>query len=181
MSMKRRKSQIARSYEIEMIWAKRQAPGPHECVLVLDHLKAGFNVGKIIRSANALGCHSVHLVGIGLFDTATARGTLKQTRVLKFDSISESIQSLRGEGYTLYAFDPSGERVLGQEPLPEKCAFILGHEEFGLSFKREEFPEIRWVKIPQVGTVQSMNVSVVASIGAFEYIRQHPKDLQASP
>lgn len=175
MSMKRRKSQIARSYEIEMIWAKRQNPGPHACVLVLDHLKAGFNVGKIIRSANALGCHSVHLVGIGIFDTASARGTLKQTRVLKFDTIQESLALLQTEGYSLYAFDPAGDRILGREELPEKCAFIVGHEEFGLSFKREEFPLIRWIKIPQVGTVQSMNVSVAASIGAFEYVRQHPQ------
>lgn len=172
--MKRRKSQIARSYEVEMILAKHQAPGPHECVLVLDHLKAGFNVGKIIRSANALGCHSVHLVGIGLFDTATARGTLKQTRVLKFDTIAESLNSLIQEGYTLYAFDPSGDRILGREELPRKCAFIFGHEEFGLSFKRDENPQVRWIKIPQVGSVQSMNVSVAASIGAYEYIRQHP-------
>ncbi|MDH4007534.1 MAG: hypothetical protein OEU35_05690, partial [Desulfuromonadales bacterium] len=49
-------------------------PGAHQFVLVLDQLKAGFNVGKIFRSAEAFGAGAVHLVNIGPFDPAPAKG-----------------------------------------------------------------------------------------------------------
>jgi len=48
----------------------------------------------------------------------------------------------------------------------------LGHEEFGFSFTSEEFPEIKKLKIQQFGQVQSLNVSIAASLASYEYVRQ---------
>ncbi|MFO7593918.1 MAG: TrmH family RNA methyltransferase, partial [Pseudomonadota bacterium] len=53
-------------------------PGEQPFVVVLDHLKAGFNVPKIFRSAEAFGAHEVHLIGIGPFDPAPAKGAFKK-------------------------------------------------------------------------------------------------------
>jgi tRNA G18 (ribose-2'-O)-methylase SpoU len=47
----------------------------------------------------------------------------------------------------------------------------LGHEGFGVTFKKEDFPDICWVKIPQFGKVESLNVSVAASIVMYEFVR----------
>ena len=57
--------------------------------------------------------------------------------------------------------------------LPAKSAFVMGHEEHGLSFDRADYPDIRALTIPQFGPVQSLNVSVAASIVMYEYIRLH--------
>jgi len=57
--------------------------------------------------------------------------------------------------------------------LPEKSAFIFGHEEYGISFEPDLYPEIRRLTIPQYGRSQSLNVSVAASIILYEYTRQH--------
>lgn len=170
--MRHRRKNIPRAHEIEMIWSRRAPLGPYPLVLVLDGLKAGFNVGKIVRSANALGAREVFLVGIPAWDPAYARGALKATRTRSFATITEALDVLRAEDYTLFALHPRGEATIGALPYPEKTAFLVGHEEFGFNFDLAKYPEIRLAQVPQVGLVESMNVSVAASIAAFDYLRE---------
>ena len=53
---------------------------------------------------------------------------------------------------------------------------MLGHEEFGFSFNRQDYPDLRSLAIPQTGSVQSLNVSVAASVVMYEYARQAGRD-----
>jgi tRNA G18 (ribose-2'-O)-methylase SpoU len=167
-----RPSWYRRKYEKELIRSRLHAPGRYAYVIVLDHLKPGFNVGKILRSANAFGAREVHLVGIPMFDPSPARGALKHTRTRSFATIAESFAALEAEGYTLYALHSAGAATLGTERFPDKTAFIAGHEEFGLSFDPQVFPQVRLLRIPQHGLVESLNVSIATSLAAFEYTRQ---------
>jgi len=57
--------------------------------------------------------------------------------------------------------------------LPRRSAFVFGHEEFGVSFQRTRYPEMKSIMIPQLGRVQRLNVSIAASILMYEYLRQH--------
>ena len=161
-----------RKYEQDILLSRYQPEGPFPLVLVLDHLKAGFNVGKIIRTANAFGIREVHLIGIGAFDPGPAKGALRHTLTRKFASFGESHALLRSQGYTLYALELLGQQALGRTEFPEKAAFVMGHEEFGLSFSPEEFPDVRYLHIPQFGNVDSLNVSIAAALACFEYLRQ---------
>jgi tRNA G18 (ribose-2'-O)-methylase SpoU len=161
-----------RKYEHEIVLSRYQPAGPFPLVLVLDRLKAGFNVGKIIRTANALGAREVHLIGIPAFDPGPAKGALRHTLTRSFKTFSESYALLKSEGYTFYALELLGQRVLGKTEFPEKTAFVMGHEEYGLSFSPEEFPEVNYLHIPQFGRVDSLNVSIAAALASFEYLRQ---------
>jgi len=165
-----------KKYEHEIILSKHHEPGPFPFVVVLDHLKAGFNVPKIIRAAHAFGCREIHLVSIPLFDPSPAKGTFRQTKSRSFTEFQESYDALVAEGYTLYALDHRAELTLGQDSLAEKAAFVLGHEEFGHSFDREKFPAVKGLKIRQFGQVQSLNVSIAASLACYEWVRQHGGD-----
>jgi tRNA G18 (ribose-2'-O)-methylase SpoU len=73
----------------------------------------------------------------------------------------------------MYTLEPADGEKLSNVKLPAKSAFIFGNEEFGISFSKEDFKELKSLKIPQFGQVQSINVSVAASIVMYEYIRQH--------
>ena len=147
-------------------------PGAHEYIIVLDHLKAGFNVPKIFRTAEAFGAHEVHLIDIGPFDPAPAKGAFKKVPARFFDTFEMSYTDLSSRGYTLFALDAAAEDSLLTTQLPARSAFIFGHEELGFSFERREFPQIRGLSIPQYGQVESLNVSVAASIVMYEYLRQ---------
>ena len=61
---------------------------------------------------------------------------------------------------------------LAASELPDKAAFVLGHEELGLSIDAAAYPALRRLAIPQSGSVQSLNVAVAASIAMYEYQRQ---------
>jgi tRNA G18 (ribose-2'-O)-methylase SpoU len=62
-----------------------------------------------------------------------------------------------------------GGEALQRARLPRRCAFVLGHEEFGLSAVAAGLPALT---ICQRGAVQSLNVSIAASIAMYEYFRQ---------
>lgn len=162
-----------KKYEREIVLSRHAPEGAFDFVIALDHLKPGFNVGKIFRAANALGAREVHLIGIGVFDPSPAKGAFKQTRTRSFATLKESFMALEAEGYTLFALDPSASALtLGEVTLPEKVAFYMGHEEFGFSEDLEHYPRVKRLKIPQFGDVQSLNVSIAASLAAYEYVRQ---------
>ena len=140
-------------------------PGEHQFVVVLDHLKAGFNVPKIFRSAEAFGVHEVHLVGIGPFDPAPAKGSFKNVPARFHETFDDCYQILHEQGYNLFTLEPECGDSLSEVELPEKSAF---------SFERADYPEIRCMNIPQFGRMESLNVSVAASIVMYEYVRRLP-------
>ena len=148
-------------------------PGVHNFVIVLDHLKASFNVPKIFRSAEAFGAHAVHLVNIDWFDPAPAKGAFRKVPARFHDNIDDCFKLLHDDGYSLFALTATAENTLAQQRLPEKSAFIFGHEEKGLSFEVADHPDITCLRIPHFGSMESLNVSVAASIVMYEYSRQH--------
>ena len=148
-------------------------PGNHQFVLILDHLKPGFNVPKIFRSAEAFGAAAIHLVAIGPFDPAPAKGSFRKVPAIFHDDFESCYQELNQQGYQLFRLAPDADENLCCCELPQKSAFILGHEEFGCSFEPTNFPAIRSLSIPQYGSVQSLNVAIASSVVMFEYVRQH--------
>ncbi|MCF7988936.1 MAG: hypothetical protein K9M02_00685 [Thiohalocapsa sp.] len=147
-------------------------PGVHGLVIVLDHLKAGFNVAKIFRSAEAFGARGVHLIGIPPFDPAPAKGGFKAVPARWFDSFAESHRSLMSADYRIYRFSADAENDLADERFADRSAFVLGHEELGCSFAAHDYPGMTALRIPQFGHIQSLNVSVAAAIAMYEYVRQ---------
>ena len=147
-------------------------PGSKEFIVVLDHLKPRFNVGKIFRSADAFGAKEVQLVGIDFFDPAPAMGSFKWVPARFFDQFRSCHDELIGRGYHIFRLDPCNGSLLSQATFPERSAFVFGHEEYGFSFDANDFPDIVPLSIPQFGRVQSLNVSVAASLTMYEYIRQ---------
>lgn len=164
---------MLKTFERQRLLNKIHAtPGPNSYVLVLDHLKVDFNIGKIIRSAEAFGASGVHIVGTAFFDPMPAKGCMKRVPFKMHKTFIESYMELKNQGYTFFAFDSEASETIYEAKFPEKSAFILGHEGFGFTFKFEDYPEIKKIKIPQVGKVESLNVSVAASVVMYEFNRQ---------
>jgi tRNA G18 (ribose-2'-O)-methylase SpoU len=139
----------------------------------LDHLKPRFNIGKIFRSAEAFGAESVHLIGTDFFDPAPAMGSFKWVPARFFETFAQSYETLVEQDFVTFILDPRAPDLLPRTALPARCAFIFGHEEYGFSFEPDDYPELRRLSVPQLGKVQSLNVSIAASLAMYEYVRQH--------
>ena len=150
-------------------------PGPREVVIVLDGLKPSFNIGKIFRSGDAFGTREIHLVGTNFFDPGPAKGSFRWVPAVFDDCFATCHKTLADEGYDFFVFTPHGGQALQEVKLPERSAFVFGHEEFGFSFELTDYPNLHPVHIPQIGKVESLNVSVAASIAMYDYARQHPE------
>lgn len=152
-----------------MFFAK---PGVHDFVIVLDNLKATFNIGKIFRSGDAFGVREIHIIGTDYFETSSAKGSFKWVPAVFHATFAECYRSLHDQGYAMHILDPEADACLQHIDFVEKSAFIFGHEEHGISFDRSDYEDILSVKVPQFGRVESLNVSIAASIVMYEYLRQ---------
>ncbi len=156
----------------EKLLNKLAQPGVHECIIVLDHLKPDFNVGKIFRSADAFGAKEIWLVGIPLFSPSSAMGSFRHVPARFFKDFAECHKELMALGYTPFVFEPTGGTRLFETVFPKKSAFVMGHEEFGVSFDKKDFDGLKVLTVPQFGKVQSLNVSIAASIAM---VKNHGK------
>jgi tRNA G18 (ribose-2'-O)-methylase SpoU len=147
--------------------------GLHKFIIVLDHLKPAINVGKIFRSADAFGAREVHLIGTSFFDPSPAKGSFKYVPARFYDDFRSCHEALAQHNYALFTLQPDTGDLLSTIELPAESAFIFGNEEFVLSFRVEDYGAIKPLKIPQYGRVQSLNVSIAASIVMYEYVKQH--------
>ena len=90
------------------------------------------------------------------------------------DNFRDCYDELSGRGYRFFAMDGQCEHPGHSLSLPEKSAFIVGNEGLGLCFDPADYPDVKCLAIPLIGNMESLNVSVAASIIMYEYNRQHP-------
>ena len=173
----RYKNAMAR-YEKEKLRNRLATPGANEFIMVLDHLKAGFNIPKIFRSAEAFGAREVHLVNIPPFDPSPAKGAFRKVPAVHHANFANCHADLQEKGYTLYTLEANCSNALYSTPLPVKSAFIMGNEGIGISFDKQGYPDIQCLGIPHFGSTESLNVSIAASIVMYEYIRQHAREVE---
>lgn len=148
--------------------------GMYEFVIILDHLKAGYNIGKIFRSADAFGAREVHLIGTSFFPPQTAKGAFKHVPAFFHQDFRTCHELLAKLGYSFFILEPEAKGFLGVTSFPKKSAFIFGHEGFGVMLDRSQYGEsLHGISIEQFGKVQSLNVSIAASVVMYEYVRQH--------
>ena len=112
-----RKNRRRRDNEEQTEWLFRRhknanllaLPGIHDFVIVLDHVKSDFNIGKIFRSADAFGARELHLVGIEIFNPTPAKGAFKSVPARFHSHIKQCYKELIAREYTFYALDPEAE------------------------------------------------------------------------
>lgn len=135
-------------------------------VPILDGLSDPHNGAAILRSADAFGCHEVHHVRGRLpfaISTHVSRGTERWLELHGHASASACIDALEARGYELFIADMSGALTPEDLARVPRAAVVVGNEKRGVS---EAFRErARGVyRIPMVGFVESLNVSVAAAI-----------------
>ena len=166
---------VIAKFNQEIVKSKVAPLGPSELIPVLDNLKGEYNIPRIIRSANIFGCREVFIIGTEFFNPYPAVGAVRHTRIRMFNNIDEVVNELNSMEYEIFAMLPPayGGGSLFELKLKQKTAFIAGHEKNGLSFDPKDYKDVKPLHIPQIGVVESLNVSVAMSIALSEWARQN--------
>ncbi len=168
----------ARLSRIDTVIAQRT----RSLVPVLEGLSDPHNGAAILRSADAFGCHEVHLVDGRLpfaVSHRVSRGTHRWLELVRHERAEQCAASLHARGYKIFVASMEGELVpedLAKEP---KAAIVLGNEHAGPSEAMRAAADGTY-RIPMVGFVESLNVSVASAITLYVASRGRHGDLDAS-
>ncbi len=164
-----------RKKRIEYIASKRQP----DVNVVLEHVRDLHNVGAVIRTCDAVGIHAVHMIldpeyrpskkKIGKHTSAGAR---KWVSAHEYTDIELCIMALKREGMQILGTTlASDAKDIYDIDFTIPTTIIFGNERFGLSEKATSLID-QAIVIPQVGMVQSLNISVACAVTLYELYRQ---------
>ncbi len=145
--------------------------------IVLENVHDPHNVSAVLRSCDAVGVMDVHLVyhsgqsfpELGEKSSASAR---KWVLTHKHSSIDECYDCLRKEGKKILTTGMSNEaRSLYAIDFTEPIAIVFGNEHAGVSEEAILKADGNML-IPQVGMIQSLNISVACAVTLYEAFRQ---------
>lgn len=145
-------------------------------MLVLDGVQDPHNLGACLRVADALGAHAViapkdRAVGITPTVAKVASGAAESMPYIQVTNLARTLRTLQEAGIWVIGADEAGDRTIVGARLDGAHAWVLGAEGEGLRrLTRTCCDEL--YRIPMLGTVTSLNVSVAAGICLFESRRQ---------
>ncbi len=150
--------------------------GKNPSIVVLDNITDIRNIGAIARSCEVLGVHAMILSGknsgyINEDAVKTSAGALFRLPVCREKTTLDVIQILDDHGIKIVGTSLRGKETLS-DTLSGPVAIIMGSEYDGLHITIENKCH-HLVKIPQVGSIDSLNVSVAAGIMMYEMMIQN--------
>lgn len=155
----------------DQIVARLDARGV-EFEIAVENTLRDFNMGSIVRSANAFGVRTVHIVGRRQWNRRGAMMTETYLDVQQHDSPEQFATYMRDRGRQLVAVDNvPGSSLLQQAVIGKRVVLVFGQEGPGLSADLlAQCDQI--VAIEQLGSTRSLNVGVAAGIAMYELLRR---------
>ena len=161
-----------RYWKVEAI-AADLASTKHSFEVAIENLGHDFNIGSIVRTANAFGAGGVHIVGRRRWNRRGAMVTDRYLSIRHHVAVTDLIDYARSAGLAVIAVDiVPGSVPIEAFELPERCILLFGEEGPGLS------PEAlsgcdAVVSISQFGSTRSINAGAAAAVAMHAWIRQH--------
>lgn len=154
-----------------------EAEGKTPFVLILDRVTDVRNFGAIVRSAECAGVNAVVIptknsAKISSDALKTSAGALYHIPVCRVLNLKKVVRELKFQrGIRVYAATEKAEKYYTEVDMTQPTAVIMGSEDKGID---EELLNIatECIKIPQLGEIESLNVSAAAAVIMFEGVRQ---------
>ncbi|UXX80577.1 23S rRNA (guanosine(2251)-2'-O)-methyltransferase RlmB [Reichenbachiella carrageenanivorans] len=145
-------------------------------VLILDRVTDVRNFGAICRSAECAGVNGIVIPSkggamINSDAVKTSAGAMNYLSICKEDSLTHSVKYLKDSGFQIVACTEKTEKTVFEADLSVPTAIIMGSEEDGISEELLSVADEK-LKIPIIGNIDSLNVSVAAGVILFESVRQ---------
>lgn len=145
----------------------------HPLHIAIENLEHDFNIGSIIRTANAFLVSEVHIVGRKRWNRRGAMVTDRYQHIRHHPDPHDLASWADAQGLSLVGIDTGPDATpLETTRLPEACVLVFGQEGGGLSAELAGLCSSH-IAISQFGSTRSINVGAAAAIAMHTWARQH--------
>jgi 23S rRNA (guanosine2251-2'-O)-methyltransferase len=150
--------------------------GQDPLLLILDQITDVRNFGAIVRSAECAGVQAIiipekGMARIGADAVKTSAGALHHLPICKVNNLYKTIQFLSDSGIRIVAATEKGDKLYTESDFNCPVGIVMGSEEDGISQQILDIADEQ-LKIPILGNIESLNVSVSAALMIYEAVRQ---------
>jgi tRNA G18 (ribose-2'-O)-methylase SpoU len=141
--------------------------------LAIENWQHDFNIGTIVRTANAFLAREVHIVGKRRWNRRGAMVTDRYQHVRHHPTPEDLAEHLHAQGVALIGVDnlPGSEHLETWE-MPRSVCFLFGQEGPGLSEDARRVCDGTF-SIAQFGSTRSINASAAAAIAMHSWVTRH--------
>ncbi len=149
--------------------------------LVLDRITDVRNFGAIARTAECAGVHGIVVpmresAAIHSDSIKTSAGALFRIPVCRVSNLKKTIEYMQESGLQVVACTEKNDDSIYTTDFSTPTAIVMGSEEDGISNDILRIVD-RYAKIPLLGEIESLNVSVATGVILYEAYRQRmPKN-----
>ena len=157
---------------LDAILQKAEENGESPFLIMLDGLKDGYNLGSVLRIADAAGVHGVIIpkhrsIGLDSFVAKASAGAIEYVPVVRATNLVQTILSLKKRGFWVAGTDAEGETHYKKANYQGSLLLVIGGEGEGMTKMVKEKCDFL-LSIPMEGSVNSLNAAVAAGIVVFE-------------
>ena len=153
----------------------------HGLVIALENTERDFNMGTIVRSANAFGVRQIYVIGRRQWNKRGAMMTDKYLHITYLATTEEFVEKMRNEDREIIAIDNiPGSVNMSQTSLPKRAVLVFGQEGPGISAELAGAAD-QIVAIEQFGSTRSINVGAAATVAMYCWLQQHVLSGNSSP
>jgi 23S rRNA (guanosine2251-2'-O)-methyltransferase len=145
-------------------------------VVILDGVEDPHNLGAVVRTAEACGASGVvvperHSAPLSPTVVKASAGASAYVPIVRVRNLVNAIDEMKERGLWVVGIDPAGTQEWTGFDYKTPVAIVLGGEHQGLRrLVREHCDAL--VRLPMLGKIASLNVSVAAGIVLYEVVRQ---------
>lgn len=163
-------------YDLEELVVSVMESGKTPLFLLLDQLSDVRNFGAIIRTAECTGVSGIIIQKKGGApvngDTIkTSAGAIFKIPICKVDHIKDAVFYMQASGIKVIAATEKTENTIYDVSFVEPCAIIMGSEGRGINPSVLNVADEK-AKLPILGEIESLNVSVACGAFLYEAVRQ---------
>lgn len=165
--------------DLENILPKIFEEGENPLFLILDQISDVRNFGAITRTAECANVNAVIVPTKGSAQISsdaikTSAGALHKIPVCRSNNLNQTIKYLSESGIQIIAASEKSDELYYDIDFTKPTAIVMGSEDHGVSAEILKISD-HFAKIPILGKIESLNVSVASSVIIYEAVRQRLK------
>ncbi|MGF7233048.1 TrmH family RNA methyltransferase [Arachidicoccus sp.] len=168
---------VERRKKLENVFNNRQT----DLTIVFENVQDPHNISAVLRTCESVGIQDIYILNHTIplhpkfgkeLGTRSSSSAWKWLTIHNFDNVLDCVQDLKENGFKLMATHLASDAIdLYDVDFRKKIALIFGNERKGVSNQMLALCDGNFL-IPQVGIIQSLNISVACAVSLYEAYRQ---------